>query len=335
MFVSFIVPVYNAENYIRPCLDSLLAQDISDYEIVCINDGSKDDSPRILDEYAANYPHVTVIHKKNGGVTTARNTGVEAARGDYIWFVDSDDLVKANVLGMLRAKADETRCDRLIVGGYQFTDAMSEEEWVLSQTGQLPINTSWYDAVVWRNLLRRDFLQEHKLSFRYPDITHGEDGLYMYEVGIANPSAAEIEEALYFYRVHSGSAETVVSAANLKKKLHSYTRVTQVLLDYYNRGQKNAATANKLMTFLWFALHCVASLPRSESRAALQKLKEAKLYPFRRLPECSLTCSYMTDRTGLIGKVYDKLYLNLHTPWGFAGMRLLQQLLRMKRSLSK
>ena len=128
MFLSFVVPVYNAAQYLPECLDSLLAQDISDYEIICVNDGSRDASPEILGQYAAKHGNIRVIDKENGGVVSARNAGLSAAQGDFIWFVDADDFLLPNILGFLRNKAAETACDRLIVGGYQFTDRLTDEE---------------------------------------------------------------------------------------------------------------------------------------------------------------------------------------------------------------
>lgn len=327
MFLSFIVPVYNAEKYIAECLTSLLRQNIpaEEYEILCINDGSKDGSGAILDGFAAEYPNITVIHKENGGVTTARNAGLAAAKGDYIWFIDADDFIKENILAQLRTLAAETRCDRLIVGGYLFLDALTEEERARSQQKTLPINVPWYDAVVWRCLLRRDFLMKHKLSFRYPELTHGEDGLFMYEVTIHAPADTEISEALYFYREHSGSAETTVTPANRKRKLRSYVRISKILKDYYDAGRTDAATANKRMTFLWLCLYETACLPGPDAKAVLAELKKEGLFPCRRLPQCTLTTSYLADPSSLVGKVMDQLYLHLHTPLGYRAMRAVQQ----------
>lgn len=143
MFLSFVVPVYNAAQYLPECLDSLLAQDISDYEIICVNDGSRDASPEILRQYAAKHGNIRVIDKENGGVVSARNAGLSAAQGDFIWFVDADDFLLPNILGFLRNKAAETACDRLIVGGYQFTDRLTDEEIALSRQMKLPINSQW------------------------------------------------------------------------------------------------------------------------------------------------------------------------------------------------
>lgn len=331
MFLSFIVPVYNAETYLPACLRSLLAQDIprEDYEILCVNDGSRDNSLSVLREFAAANLNVVIIDQENSGVSTARNTGFRAAKGEYVWFVDADDFIKANCLGLLRDKALKTGCDRLIVGAYKFLNDLSEEEQALSQQGRLPVNGPWYDAVVWRSLLRRDFLLKHDLFFRYPALTHGEDGLFMYETAQALPKSVEIGEALYFYREHSGSAETAVSPENQVKKLRSYVQITEIMNGYYQSGRTDEATANKLMSFLWFSLYEIAKLPAKEARAWLAQLRQAGLFPYRRPLACSLTCSYMTSRKDWIGTVLDKICQKLHTRWGFFLMHLLQQAMRI------
>lgn len=329
MFLSFIVPVYNTEAYIGECLQSLLEQDLPKeaYEIICVNDGSRDGSLAVLQQFAQEYPNVVVIDKENGGVATARNAGLAAAVGDYIWFVDSDDFIKKNILGRLYGAAQSGKYDRLVIGCYFFEDSLTDREKALSGEGKLPLNGPWYDSIVVRSIFRRSYLTRHGLTFRYPEITHGEDGMFMYEAVIPGLESFFIEEAVYFYRSHSGSAETAVSLENRQKKLRSYTRICQILLDYYrNRGQKDELTANKLMSFLWMAMYEITKLPGSEAHKALGDLKQAGLYPFRRLPECTLEKSYMTGRTDLVGKVFDRVCLNLHRPWGYQAMRLLQKL---------
>ena len=333
MFLSFIVPVYNAATYLAECLRSLEEQDIpkKDYEILCVNDGSTDSCPSILAEFSAQYPNLTVIHKENGGVTTARNAGLDAAQGEYIWFVDADDFLKPNILGALQRKILAENCDRLIVGGYQFTDTLTEEEAAQSRRGELPINAPWYDAVVWRSLIRREFLRQNSLSFRYPELTHGEDGLFMYELSLYAPRSAEIEEALYFYREHSGSAEGTVSLNNSRKKLRSYRAIVQILDGYYASGRTDPGTANLRMTFLWFALNEAAKFPGGEARSMLTELHRDGLFPSRRLPECTLERSYMTDRTDWLGKIFDCVYLPLPRPWGFTAIWALYRLRALLR----
>lgn len=323
MFLSLIIPVYNAEKYIAECLDSLLHQDISpqEFEILCVNDGSTDNSAAILDSYSRLHTNIVVLHKENGGVTSARNAGLEAAQGDFIWFVDADDLVKENTLGKLRALAADK--DRVIFGAYEFTDSLTERELVLSQEEKLSTNTSFYDSVVWRCLLRRDFLIQHDLYFRYPELTHGEDGLFMYEVTLCDPDSAEIEEVLYFYRLHSGSAEAVVSPESHRQRLRSLIRVCEILWGYYQRGAKGSA--NRFMTFLWMTLYDMTRAPSDVAADALKQMKDANLFPLHRLTDCTITESFIAG-SGLIGKIFDKLYLNLHRSWAYYTMRLLQQL---------
>ena len=100
MFISFIVPVYNTEKYLYACLDSLLDQDLSpdEYEIICINDGSTDNSLAVLKKYEAEYKNIFVINQRNSGVCQARNAGLLKAKGEYIWFIDSDDVIEKHSL---------------------------------------------------------------------------------------------------------------------------------------------------------------------------------------------------------------------------------------------
>lgn len=325
MFLSFVVPVYNAERYLSSCLDSLLAQDIphTDYEILCVNDGSTDRSGEILSLYQKKYANIRVISQENSGVAAARNAGMAQAQGDYLWLVDADDIVRENFLGKLRALAAETHCDRIVMDGYTFTDDLSPEEREQARHGSLPCNVPWQDSVVWRNILRRDFLRENHLTFRYPELTHGEDGLFMYEVSIARPSTQELSETGYFYRVHSGSAETAATAESHRKKLRSYIRIVEILQGYYRSGHRDPETANKRMTFLWFSLYETAQLPRKEAAAALARLNALGAFPSRRLPECTMKRAYLTSQEGLVGDILDLICRNLHTRWGYRALRLL------------
>lgn len=119
--LSIIVPIYNVEQYLRKCVDSLLAQDISDYEIILVDDGSTDNCPAICDEYASpsfvnSLTHsvvIKVIHQPNAGLSAARNSGVRIANGDYLMFVDSDDYIEPNILGKLMAQVERDNLDVL------------------------------------------------------------------------------------------------------------------------------------------------------------------------------------------------------------------------------
>lgn len=125
--VSFIIPVYNVEKYIYKCLDSVINQTLKNIEIIIVDDGSPDNCPQICDEYASKDSRIKVIHKENGGVSRARNTGIEAASGKYLYFVDSDDWVEADVLKQLYETAEQTDADLVLTGCIrQYDDGSSK-----------------------------------------------------------------------------------------------------------------------------------------------------------------------------------------------------------------
>lgn len=113
MKLSIIVPIYNVEQYLRKCVDSLLNQDMDDYEIILVDDGSPDTCPQICDNYAAVHKNIRVVHRKNGGLSAARNSGIEIAQGEYIMFVDSDDYIEPNVLRKLITQVEHDNLDVL------------------------------------------------------------------------------------------------------------------------------------------------------------------------------------------------------------------------------
>ena len=115
--ISVIVPIYNVEQFLRPCVDSILNQTYSNLQIVLVDDGSTDSCPTICDEYASQDDRIFVIHKSNGGLSEARNVGIDIARGSYITFIDSDDVIAVDMIEYLYAllrisNADISVCQR-------------------------------------------------------------------------------------------------------------------------------------------------------------------------------------------------------------------------------
>ena len=201
MFFSFIIPVYNTEEYVGICIKSLLEQDISkdEYEIICVNDGSSDGSLEVLEQFSRNYTNVIVINQKNSGVCASRNKGLDAARGEYIWFIDSDDFIQKNILGTLMKLVKETQCERLVISHYFFEDVRDMDEEKITEN-KMKVNTSWKDSVVWRSLFKKEFLTHHNLRFHYEDLVYGEDALFMYEVKRCIPRIIEFTQQLSCFR---------------------------------------------------------------------------------------------------------------------------------------
>lgn len=338
MFLSFIVPVYNVEKYVAETLDSLLDQDIpqEDYEIICINDGSPDGSLAILREYEAKYANIRVIDKENGGVASARNTGLDAAVGEYIWFFDSDDLIRRNFLGTLRSHIAQTDADRVKIGTYIFAEKLTIAEIEALEKGELKANSRFYDSSSVTCVLRRSFLQDHNCRFNYPELTHGEDSIFMFEVVSNGPRCTELDLPAYFYRHRPGSATTQDSAAAQKRKLQSYFAAAQIMKKHYDNGFGDPRdTANLLMSYIWYVMDGCARLSGGERKEMVQRMKAVGLYPFHRLEACTHKRSYLTTRTDIVGKIFDKAYINTHRPWGFGAMILLRKLIDAKKKLVK
>lgn len=117
--ISVIVPIYNVEVYLRKCIDSILAQDYPNLEIILVDDGATDNCGQICDEYAQKHSNITVIHKKNGGLSSARNAGIEIAKGKYISFVDSDDWIESDMISTLYNDLKQDNADISAIVCYQ------------------------------------------------------------------------------------------------------------------------------------------------------------------------------------------------------------------------
>ena len=111
MFFSVIVPVYNVEDYLPACIDSVLGQTFTDLELILVDDGSPDACPRICDEYAARDERIRVIHKPNGGLASARRAGIQAATGEYVFNLDSDDVIEPDTLACAHTAICDTSCE--------------------------------------------------------------------------------------------------------------------------------------------------------------------------------------------------------------------------------
>ncbi len=109
--VSIIIPVYNVEKYLQRCLDSVVNQTLKDIEIICVNDGSTDNSAIILEEFSKKDERIKIVNQKNGGLSRARNTGLEHSNGDYIGFLDSDDWIDLDYYEKLHDAAERNNCD--------------------------------------------------------------------------------------------------------------------------------------------------------------------------------------------------------------------------------
>ena len=159
MIISVIIPIYNVKSYIKECLDSLINQDINKdlYEIICIDDGSTDGSGKILDEFSVDYPNIRVVHKANGGVSSARNEGIKIAKGEYIWFVDGDDIVIHNTFSGIIECLKEKSPDLLFVKPIAFKDGIDTSIYKTNEIESDDTTKQYYDWL-WTRFIKRELI---------------------------------------------------------------------------------------------------------------------------------------------------------------------------------
>lgn len=210
--VSIIVPCYNVAAYLDQCMESLAGQSMEDIEIICVNDGSSDHTAEILREWRDRDGRVRVIDRKNSGVSAARNSGMEAAAGKYIGFVDPDDVVERNMFRRLFDAAVEKDADVAVCGYHEFCDRggmdMPESGWSPSagffpeeKAERFRRGTPWSRCAgtVWNKLIRRKLLEENGVRF-VPGLRQGEDLYFCLMLLTVAPRLLILPDRLYHYR---------------------------------------------------------------------------------------------------------------------------------------
>ena len=232
MQYSIIIPIYNAEATLRRCLDSLVGQQFSDYELLLINDGSTDDSDAICREYANTYSCVRYFAKENGGVSSARNLGLKQAEGEYVLFVDSDDYVADNYFAAISAAVKDTSPDLLLFGYCNLGDKSAEwstgEFYESTETGVAKQVSSalrrYLFSSLWNKVFKREIINEYQLEFK-SDLDIGEDQTYVFEYTMNIKTIASITDILYF--------EDTANCYSLSRKARPY--LTEQLMEVNRR----------------------------------------------------------------------------------------------------
>lgn len=220
--LSIIVPVYNGKRYLSECLDSILAQTFSSFEVLLVDDGSADGSAQLCDDYAARDPRIRVAHKENGGVSSARALGLGMARGAYIGFVDSDDVIEPGMYQRLVELAERHDAEIACCGGWQFRDGaavwdkpgLEGEGDESSLTGREALRHVFLskergvaNIVLWNKIYRRSLFVETGYWSRKTSLPHQyfEDNLLTPLLLLAAERVASTNERLYGYRQSEGS----------------------------------------------------------------------------------------------------------------------------------
>lgn len=324
--LSIIVPVYNVAPYLRRCVDSLLAQDLasSEYEIILVDDESPDACPQICDEYvrksqesraeSQELPCIRVVHRKNGGLSAARNSGIEIAKGDYLMFVDSDDYIEPNVLGVLVRTMEEKQLDVLRYNYQNVRIVESQESKVKSkyevfephknakpyfdysseiEDGETFLNSRLgYACYAWAFILRRDLIiesQESKVESQELRVERQDclftEGIYFEDTDwtprmlLRAKRVSSTKKVVYNYLWREGSITLPDNPAKKKKVLEDKIK----LLYGFKEHQKEANDRN---WFIWQTagttmsiLGILSTYPSAVRKPYLRQLKSLDIFP--------------------------------------------------------
>ncbi|MDW3024301.1 MAG: glycosyltransferase family 2 protein [Alphaproteobacteria bacterium] len=216
--VSVIIPVYKAEKFLRRCLDSLIAQTFIDWQAICIDDGSPDRSPAILDEYAARDTRIKVIHRANAGVSSARNLGIENADGEYIHFLDADDWIDPEYYQAMVTVANDSGAD-MVVSGFVSDNKYTKHivyknvRLVRGMLDKLRLTYALTDSYVWRYLFKTDFVREKNLVFD-TNLIAQEDTLFVLNAIAQAGMVVSVPWVNYHYMFNENSALNSRDAAH-------------------------------------------------------------------------------------------------------------------------
>ena len=243
--ISIIVPIYNAQKTIERCIDSILNQDFSDFELILIDDGSKDNSGKICDTYAGKDQRVRVIHKENSGVSASRNLALREAKGEYLQFLDADDWITPNATRLLVESMETNDCDMVIADFYRVIgERLShkgsiDEDGVLSReefaNNMMENPADFYYGVLWNKLYKRSIIEKYQLCMN-PKISWCEDFMFNLEYIRHCENIFVLQVPIYYYVKTKGSL--VSQSMSLTKTI----KTKMMVFEYYNDFYKQVLT---------------------------------------------------------------------------------------------
>lgn len=288
--MSLILPVYNVEKYLEDCLESLLCQDIeeSDYEIICVIDGSTDNSKKILEAYLQYHKNIKIFEQHNQGVCVARNVGLNNAIGKYIWFIDPDDIIFSNCLKtiyetMEQFEADIFEFDYITCGEkYHFYPREAE----ITINGR---NKDGASGAVWLAVYKRAYLLENGISFNIK-LNYGEDYLWAFQTKYRKHSSIFTRAPLYIYRKRQGSAMNSLNLEKNKKHMQDMIELYKIYNQEIVRCKEDSMGKDvfdnikkRQQLCCEAALICLMKLRLSfkETQEQLLKWEKEGIYPYK------------------------------------------------------
>lgn len=303
--ISIIIPAYNIENYIAKCLDSLLNQTYKNLDIIVVDDGSSDNTGKIIDDYVSKYDNIKVIHKKNAGVSAARNTGIEVARGDYIGFVDGDDTVDKEMFEVLienaiKYDADISHCGYKMVFPSRI-DYYYNTGILVKQNNELGLKDLIIGQRVEPGLVNKLYKKELFKTVRMnEEIKINEDLLANYYLFKQSQKSVFYDKCMYSYILRKGSAAT--SKVNINKILDPVKVRKEMLEDLGKESNLYNISYEKYIMSLVYICRNVQIRKNKEYKSYIDDAKKSLKYEINNI----IKNKAMSKKTKLmvIGNLY-------------------------------
>lgn len=304
--VSIIVPIYNGEKVIRRCVDSIINQDYRDLEIILVDDGSKDDSYKIIEEYAKNDERIVPVHKENSGVSATRNLALSMATGDYIRFLDVDDWLPFDSTKLMVRAMEENDVDLVIADFYRVVGDNVAKKGSIKEGGVTTRNAfadkmmlspaDFYYGVLWNKLYKKQIIDSYAIRMDQ-NISYGEDMIYNLEYLLHVERIYVLKNPVYYYVRTEGSL--VMQNMNLESTIKMKTGMIKYYRDFY----KNITVAQdyeQRKPFIYGYLVAVSTdsfaIPFLENTKKLGEEKGGKVYYDKEFDDNELMNNYLRNR---------------------------------------
>lgn len=245
--VSIIVPVYNVEDYIEECIDSIVNQTLKEIEIIIVNDGTKDNSIKKIEKYLSD-PRVVLINKENGGLSSARNAGLKLAKGEYISFIDSDDFIELTMLEDLYNNSEDSEIvfsDIILYNNITKEKKDRKRNIIQKKIGR---GSSFLDGTpleVWNKIYKKEYLEKINLKFIegiiYEDVNFTIESMFLAK------KVKYIEKGHYYYRINRNSSIIAESNKNRNSFLvvTSDKKIVEEIKEFYRKNEKKLVLMKK------------------------------------------------------------------------------------------
>lgn len=289
--ISVVVPMYKVEKYLKDCIESILNQSYKNFELILVNDGSPDKCGEIAEEYAKNYKNIRAIHKENGGLSSARNAGIDVAIGEYIVFIDSDDSIEKDYLIKMYHTAQYYNLDAVVCGykevptnkevipNFELNEIMSGKDLILSSTN---IHSKNDLCFTWRYIFRLDLIKKKDIRFDELVLV-AEDTIFNLEFLLESDRVYAISDILYNYTVNNPTS--IMKApykANLESSLILQYEIKKKLSERFdlfdNKSYKSDMAYYYIRSILKLMTNNIKNSPETDKKESFIKVLNYSMF---------------------------------------------------------